>query len=366
MNVIQLVSNRVWGGGERYAFDLTERLLKDGTDVRVITRGAEAVDNKFRRLEIPLKTAPFNGLTDFNTPRVIESMAREFPGDEPVIIHAHDFKNALLAVRAKRRLRNVRKVKIVVTRHLIKPAKSDFINKYVYRNIDAIIFISDIVRNEFLCSNPVIDPRKLHTVYNSIYNPPIPDSTDRISSGMPSEPDENRVNLLFMGRISKEKGVELLLHALALVRSHDWFLKIGGTGEPEYVNSLKSLANSLGLTERIEWLGYVSDIWEEIDKADVGLMPSVWREPFGLTILEFLSQGKPMVTTDHGAQREILTDGVDSLLAHPEPKDFSLALDKIITNKALRSNLGQNALATFHRFDYETFFSKIADIYRSC
>jgi len=363
MNVIQLVSNKVWGGGERYAFDLTARLLREGADVRGVTRGAEVVDTQFNRLEIPLRYAPFKGFIDFKTPRVIARLVREFPGNDYVIIHAHDFKNALLAVRAKRMLKGLRDVKVVVTRHLIKPAKSDFLNSYIYRNINALIFISDIVRKEFLSSKPAIDSSKLYTVYNSIFSPPIPDFIGRIPA---NEQNDSTVKLLFMGRISREKGIELLLNALSLVKSRNWFLRIGGTGDNDYVESLKNMADKLGLSDRIEWIGYVTDIWKEIDKADVGLMPSVWREPFGLTILEFISQGIPMVTTNHGAQREILTNGVDSLLSRPDPPDFARALDRIISDPDLRMRLGKTALTAFRRFDYETFFSKIIAIYRNC
>ena len=363
MNVIQLVSNKVWGGGERYAFDLAARLLIEGSDVRVITRGAEAVDERFRELDIPIEHAPFKGYTDFKTPGVIVRTAESFPGNDQIIIHAHDFKNAFLAIRAKRKLKGKRAVKVVVTRHLIKQAKSDIFNRYIYRNIDALVFISLIVRDEFLSSQPDIDFSKLHVIYNSIYNPPTPDFIGKIFPDRPVNSVDKPVSLLFMGRISPEKGLELLLSSLNLLKEGNWILRIGGTGDSGYVDSLKRLTEELGLAKKIEWLGYISDIWSEIKRADVGVVPSVWREPFGLTILEFMSQGVPVVTTRHGAQSEILKNDIDSLLSAPEASDFSIQLDKIISNKSLRDNLGRNAYESFKRFDYEHFFSRILSVY---
>ena len=368
MKIIQLVSNRVWGGGERYALDLTTRLLADGHEVCVVTRGVEVVDEQFAALGVPIFHAPFKGILDYTTPRMIRDIIRKLGAGEQVIIHSHDFKNALLAVRAKRNLPDGI-AKIVVTRHLIKPAKKDYFNKRVYRNLDSLIFISNLVREVFLSTNPEIPENKLHTVHNSILNPPKPlsvakklDETGKTEQKLNfSDP----VVLSFIGRISPEKGVDMLLDALSFVTSQNWRLRIVGTGDTEYLNTLREKAEKLNLTDKIEWTGYVSDRWSEINKADIGLFPSVWREPFGLTILEFMSQGKPLVSTDTGAQKEIITDGIDSLLSSPNPKEFASNIDRLVTDTALRRQLGEKALETFSKFDYENFYKGILKAYAS-
>lgn len=356
MNVIQLVSNKVWGGGERYALDLTQRLIEHGDDVRIVSRDVEVVNAPFNNLGVEIKHAPFNGYFDLKAPRIIADLISEFPEEEPVIIHAHDFKNAFLAARARNKVNSKRNVRIVVTRHLIKPAKTDIINNYIYRNIDTLVFISNAVREEFFSSNPKIDKGKTVLIYNSILNPPKPDDLDK--------KDSDSVNLLYMGRLSPEKGVEMLLESVSKLTKKNWNLSIGGTGDAEYVASLKKFAEEKGLDDKIKWLGYVPDVWTHIRKADVGVMPSVWREPFGLTLLEFISQGVPVVATDSGAQKEILTDGVDSLLTAPNPEEYSQVLRKIISDKNIREELAKNSLQTFKRFDYETFFNKILKVYQ--
>lgn len=398
MKIIQLVSNRVWGGGERYALDLTTRLLADGHEVFVVTRGVEVVDEQFAALGVPIFHAPFKGILDYTTPRIIRDIIRKHGAGEQVIIHSHDFKNALLAVRAKRNLPDGI-AKIVVTRHLIKPAKNDYFNKKVYRNLDSLIFISNLVREVFLSTNPEIPETKLHTVHNSILNPPKPlleakklDETEKTEQKLnfaktdetgeteqklnfPKTDEtgktEQKLNfsdpvvLSFIGRISPEKGVDMLLDALSFVTSQNWRLRIVGTGDTEYLNTLREKAEKLNLTDKIEWTGYVSDRWSEINKADIGLFPSVWREPFGLTILEFMSQGKPLVSTDTGAQKEIITDGIDSLLSSPNPEEFAINIDRLVSDTALRRQLGVKALETFSKFDYENFYKGILKAYAS-
>lgn len=383
MKIIQLVSNRVWGGGERYALDLTTRLLADGHEVFVVTRGVEVVDEQFATLGVPIFHAPFKGILDYTTPRIIRDIIRKHGAGEQVIIHSHDFKNALLAVRAKRNLPDGT-AKIVVTRHLIKPAKNDYFNKKVYRNLDSLIFISNLVREVFLSTNPEIPENKLHIVHNSILNPPKHlleakklDETEKTEQKLnfaktdETGKTEQKLNfsdpvvLSFIGRISPEKGVDMLLDALSFVTSQNWRLRIVGTGDTEYLNTLREKAEKLNLTDKIEWTGYVSDRWSEINKADIGLFPSVWREPFGLTILEFMSQGKPLVSTDTGAQKEIITDGIDSLLSNPNPEEFASNIDRLVSDTALRRQLGVKALETFSKFDYENFYKGILKAYAS-
>ena len=361
INIIQLISNKVWGGGERYAHDLSTRLRHDGFYVHAITRGYPVVDNRLTDSGIPVSKAPFNGLFDFKTPRVICDVAMQLPADIPLIIHAHDFKNALLAIRAKHHLKKLgRNAWVVVTRHLVKRAKSDLLNRYVYRNIDSLIFPSKIVRNEFLSSNPAIDSKKLHLVYNSIFR----QNNSIIHHNKTKKDLSSPVVISFLGRFSPEKGIELLFDSLAMIKDLDWRLRMCGTGHPEYEKSLHQHAEDLGISDRVEWPGFIEDINSVISSTDIGVMPSICREAFGLTILEFISAGIPVVATDRGGQTEILTTGKDSVLSPAEPGEFSLALRKVIEDPALRARLGAEASATARRFDYETFYKGILESYR--
>lgn len=356
MNVIQLVNNRSWGGGERYVFDLTQQLVAHGHNVRLITKGAPAVDSEFVSLGVEVTHARLGGVLDFASAGVIAGVIDSLDNDEPVVIHAHNFKTAIAAVRAKKRLAGKRRVSVVVTRHLIKKAGRSVIDRWVYRNIDALVFISQAVKDEFMGAKAPIDPAKTHIIYNSIPTPP---------AITPSPATDDRVRLTFMGRLSKEKGIDMLLESLAMVKVSGWQMLIGGTGDEQYVKTLMDKAQTLGIADKITWLGYVADVWPVIGRTDVGVVPSVWREPFGLTILEFISRGVPVVSTDSGAQKEILTDGKDSLLTSVDADSFAAALERIITDANLRRQLGQNALETFRRFDYNVFYNRFSALYRS-
>lgn len=355
MRIVHLVRNKVWGGGERYVADLCRESVARGHDVSVATRGIPDVDNNFNIPGLNLLKLPLGGPLDFISPWKLSRLIKSFPEND-VILHVHNFKDAEIAVKVKRRLRKVKNVAVVCTRHLVKPAGTSLRWRRLFSDIDKIIFVSELAKNEFLKTGPDISPSKIEMVHNSILPPDAP------------EPHKGGdiINLLFTGRITPEKGIDSLIDALAQLRDLPLRLSIAGTGSGEYVGALKRRAGEQGVADRIIWKGFVDDIYREIAEADICAAPSKWREPFGLTIIEFMSQGKPVVTTDNGAQKEIITDGVDGLLCKPDnPASLAESIRKLSLSPELREKTGRNALATFKtRFSYRVFFEKITVIYQ--
>lgn len=369
MNVIHLVTNKVWGGGERYVLDLAKMSMESEINVRILARPVKAVTDKFSDAGIALDTARFGGITDITTPRRLAAITDECALSGPVILHAHDFKTALTAIRAKRLSQVPGKVRIVVTRHLVRKAKTDLLHRFIYRNVDAIIFVSECARNAFFSgfigekhskSRHEAEERS-QVIHNSIANVP---RRPAFSSGNENEPHRPPV-LCFVGRIVPEKGVELLLKALGGLRSEEWVLKVGGTGNPEYLDLLKSQASELGISDKVEWLGYQKDVWQIMASADIGVIPSVVPESFGLTILEFMNMGVPVVSTSGGAQGEIIRNGRDGILVEPEESALRGALAELIASPAKRRDMGKAALERAADFSYDVFWERISGVYKA-
>lgn len=356
-----MISNNVWGGGERYAFDLSRRLRGDGADVRLVTRGSEAVDGKLKEAGLPISHAPMGGIFDLQTSREIVKAAEDTDKAERIIIHAHDFKMAFHAVKSKKRLqkRGWKDVRVVVTRHLVKAGKRDLINRYVYEGTDAAVFVSECARRVFSEGNPPMNAKKIHVIGNSLTD--VPAKVDKEMKNA-----DETVKLLYLGRLSPEKGVELLLESLSLIKEQPWHLEAVGTGKDDYVSELREKSRSLGISDRISWSGYVSEVWPSIRRADIGVVPTIVPEAFGLSILEFLSQGVPVVSTDTGAQPEILTDGRDGKLCAPDAANLADALSYLIQNRDERERMGANAVSIWKGHDYDSFYSQIKKVYEEC
>ena len=363
MNIIHLVRATTWGGGERYALDLCRKSIETGHNVIVATKGAEDIDKRFSDAGAQIKNLPLGGVFDFQSPFSLAKIIRGIEGEE-VILHVHTFKDAEIAARAKVIVGNKKRVRLVCTRHLVKKGKVSPRWNFIYRNIDAFIFISNLAKDVFMEGGPVIPEEKIKVIHNSIiipekYSIPIP----------PAQSDSGNITLLYTGRISPEKGIESLIDAMALLPSNGNFqisLRIAGTGKDTYIASLQQLAEEKGVGDRISWLGFVSDIFGEIRNADICVAPSVWREPFGLTIIEFMSQARPVITTNNGAQTEIITPCKDGILIPPsDPQALAEGIKSLASDIALREGMGNEAFTTFNsKFSYNVFFNRIIKVYQ--
>jgi len=103
------------------------------------------------------------------------------------------------------------------------------------------------------------------------------------------------LKMIFLSRIEEKKGLELFFEALTLVHI-PWQLSIGGTGKEEYIQSLRDKAEMLKLTERITWLGQVSneDKFNLMAMHDLTVLTS-YNENFANVVVESLSVGTPVL-----------------------------------------------------------------------
>ncbi len=358
MNIIHLVSNKVWGGGERYVLDLAIASRQRGHNVEVFTRNKPDVSDKFKHHNLHTGYLRLGGSWDIITPIRLASHLNSIKGE--IIIHVHNLKDAYSAILAKKLYRGSEKIKIVCTRHLIKPAKTDAAHLHTINNIDALVFVSQCAKDTFLSSEPNITRNHLHVIHNSIMAPKAAKRTKTDTS--------KPVNLIFAGRIVPEKGLDVLIEALGLLKSIPWTLDICGVGEGNVVMPIVRASRALEIDKRITWHGFVDDIHSYFAKADIALAPSRWSEPFGLTILEAISQGLAIISTNQGGPTEIIENGVNGILVAPEnPRELADAIQKLIENPEFRLTLSSAGVDTFNnKFDYDDFVDKIFRIYSEC
>lgn len=357
-HILQIFASRTWGGGEQYVRDLTEKLLANGYPVRLVSRKSEIIRSKTaslgcRPVQLPLK-GHFDLVSAFRLKKMIDAEAID-------IIHTHQFKDTFIALFA--RMLSKRKPKVVFTRHLIKPAKKNILYSFLYRNTDKIIFISHQVKDEFLSSGPDIDPKKITVVHNSIPPHSLSLETGNLRRSY-SVPPGNLL-LAYTGRLVPEKGIDVLIDAIRVVGQTDFTLCIAGTGTPLYEKYLKEKVTSLGLGKKIIFAGFIEDIPAFIRQTDIGIAPSICREAFGLSIIEFMQAGKAVITTNNGAQNEFISSGENGILIPPsDPEALASAIEQLINDEELRQRLGKNAREKVNGdLSYEVFFRKITDVY---
>jgi glycosyltransferase involved in cell wall biosynthesis len=116
--------------------------------------------------------------------------------------------------------------------------------------------------------------------------------------------------IVFAGQLIRGKGADLMLHALAHLKSEYRALIVGDGKDMDF---LKKLAAELGIADKVEFPGWRDDIDEYWKKADIAVFPSRWQEPFGLSGIEAFAQKVPVVGFNVGGVSEWLHNGENGL-----------------------------------------------------
>ena len=203
-----------------------------------------------------------------------------------------------------------------------------------------VLTVSDYIKTKVSTTCPV---NRIMTVYNgiNIQNFTKPNTTlNRKDFGF--SPDD--FIIAFSGRMTKDKGIAELTNAM--LQLHDYpQIKLMALGsnyfenaskEDEFLQELKNIAEQI--TNRIVFTGFVpySMVPAYLHTADIAVLPSMWDEPFGLTVVEAMASGLPLITTRSGGIPEIceevativdrkdivnnLTNAILDLYNHPEKR----------------------------------------------
>jgi glycosyltransferase involved in cell wall biosynthesis len=171
-------------------------------------------------------------------------------------------------------------------------------------------------------------------------------------------------HLLFVGRIVEGKGLDWLFDAYALLGSDEPPLHVVGVGEAREV--LEARATRLGIAERVVWRGFLSGeaLAHEYATCIALINPSLLNETFGLTALEGLAYGKPVVVSNRGALPEVVRDRVEGLVV--QANDAPALADRIAWISRQDGASFQTAALARARstFGPETHLKKVEEIYQ--
>ncbi|MDP3702982.1 MAG: glycosyltransferase family 4 protein, partial [Candidatus Omnitrophota bacterium] len=142
------------------------------------------------------------------------------------------------------------------------------------------------------------------------------------------------------GRLSRIKGHEVALRAIALLRRNGLPVTVciaGADTESPQRQALEPLIRALRLEDAVEWAGMTHDMPSRIAAVDLVLVPSTYPESFGRIVVEAQAVGRPVVASRAGALAELIEDGRTGLLVPPaDPEALAQALTRLISDDALR------------------------------
>ena len=363
INVFHIVSNKTWGGAERYASDLVDHMRHDPNFyVEVVSAKNDDIIEQFQKMDIPVSILPLKGIRDFDSPVRLARMLKKGKN----IVHVHSYRDALTAVMA-RIISDNPNTKVVFTPHGLKKPNLNYVSKKIYRSIDQYVFVSQFAYDYFASHAPRIKKQQTLVIPESVLNTDtsaqahVPNLRQELSMS----PDQALI--MFHSRLCKDKGVDVLLKALTLIDSYKYKLVLLGEGQPKALSRIKSFIIENKLVSNVKLLGFQRNVHEYLKQCDFGVQPSTIAEVQGISNLEYMKHGKPIITTNNGAQPEYVVDKKNGLLVKPNNSEqLAEAILLLCNDKELRLKLGAQAKQDFDsKLNYDTFYNKITTLYNN-
>lgn len=209
----------------------------------------------------------------------------------------------------------------------------------IFNSLTKILTVSNYIKERV---STIRSNNKVQTIYNGIdlkkFSPRENSAISRQTLGF----SENDFVIVYSGRINNQKGISELLDVLLNLKNlpHIRLMILGSSffnnvkNEDTFIQSLKNKANKI--EDQIVFTGFIpyNQVPNYLQLADIAVLPSMWDEPFGLTIVETMAMGLPLITTRSGGIPEIckevativerenivnnLTSAILDLYEHPE------------------------------------------------
>jgi glycosyltransferase involved in cell wall biosynthesis len=345
INVLHLINITGGGGTESYIYSLAKKLHNNKCKFFLAYSKEGPSLNLFKDLGIETIKLPMDNPYDFKAAKQLKKICADKSID---VIHTHFLRENYISIISKV-LGN--KVKLINTRHmLIKNSKSvAYSNRFMTKFNYKVIAVSKAV--EELLIDEGISPNKVQLIYTGI-------NLDNWSSEKNLEfrnefnIDKDEILIASVARFSEEKGHEFLINSIAAMRQtmksrgiSDLKFKFILAGDGNLLNKTRELAQTLGIDSDIIFTGHRNDINHILRACDLFISHSK-SEAFGISILEALASGLPVISTDSGGSREIITPNCDFgiLIPYGDEEKLVESMLKFLLNKNLIETYRTNGL----------------------
>jgi len=376
-------------GGAGVHVEYLARELRRLVDVRVHCMGAPRDEPGVTAYDVPADLVDANGaLRALGTDLL---MAAGCEGAD--VVHSHTWYADIGGHLAKL----LHGVPHVVSAHSLEPlrpwkaeqlgggyAVSSWAEQVAFEAADAVIAVSAGMREDVLRCYPEVDPDRVHVVHNGIdpdeYQPDL--GTDVLETqGI----DPNLPSVVFVGRITRQKGLPHLLRAAQALDSRaQLVLCAGAPDNPEILAEVTVLVEELrSVRKGVVWISEMlpkPQVIQILSHASVFACPSVY-EPMGIVNLEAMACNAPVVATATGGIPEVVADGETGLLVPIEQvedgtgtpvdaarfeADLADRLNTVLGNESRATAMGEaGRRRAVEHFSWTTVATRTLDVYRS-
>lgn len=331
-------SEKNWGGGEKWHYDVAAHFSERDYQVFYISSPGSPLVQRMEKFGIPgyeMKLSNLSFLNPFKILKLIRIFRREkvrslvtnLPSDMKVGSIAAD----------KAGVPN-----IIYRRGSGIPIRNTCLNRYLLRKLVTKIIANSLeVKRTILANNRKLVPEeKIAIIYNGV-NPAsyLPKSTK------PDSKEKKEIVLGSAGRLSEEKGHFHLLDLMKILEESNFRFKLLLAGEGKLQEALQMKAREMGLEERIDFVGFVSDMPAFLRSIDIFLLPSRY-EGFSNVVLEAMATSLPVISFDVGSTREIIDHRETGFVGKENNvKEMARWVLELAGDESMREQIGQKARA---------------------
>lgn len=313
MKVLHLVCAKVWGGGEQYVYDIAAALKTQNIEsIIVVDTHNSILQERFKSVAkvITANLYQLNGLLAYNT---LKKICLSHHID---IINVHSGKMTVLSIL----LKQATNTRIALFKHSATQGKTDFYHNWINKQLDAIICVSKLVYNLQDMALNKTQKHKLHLVYNGIWPQRLQKNSDYT---LPIPTLQKPFFIGYAGRLTDNKGLDTLLKALNKVikKYPQVHLLLAGMEDKNYGSTLNQLISEFQLENHITKLGLIQHIGNFYNILSVFVLPSKVKESFGLVLCEAMYNKVYTITSNSGAQQEIISNTIDGRILIPFNED---------------------------------------------
>lgn len=213
-------------------------------------------------------------------------------------------------------------------------------NRKFYEQISAVVCVSNLLLKQFLEEYSGIAKSMIKNKSSVIYN-----GVDA-EKFAPGKLSNDKFKLLYVGRLDKEKGIDLIIRSVSELKSRGYeiYADIVGSGTQE--SDLKSLTKSLDVLDRVRFVGPISNdnLTQYYNGANIFVFPSRRIEGQPMTVSESFCCGLPVMSTKAGGLSEIIEDGINGIFIEPENYlDIADKVQALFVNKKRLKKMSKNA-----------------------
>ncbi len=364
MKVLHLTTHLNTGGITTYILKLVKPLKKLGVEICLVSSGGEWTHDFEERgsktFALPIRTK--NELHP-KIYRALPDILKIIRREEIDLLHAHTRITQVVAFWISK----ITKIPFITTCHgfYTRRIGRRLIPAWGRQAIAISETVADHLREDFKLPshqirliNNAVDLGEIDAACEQI-------RSDKLKSRYGFKAEDPVVGVV--ARLVRDKGHEYLIRAISVLKDRFPNIRLLIVGAGNYRPPLEHLVKALHLEDHVVFTGNLPDVIQPLLAMDIFALPAVWREGFGLSIVEAMACSKPVIVTNIWALNELIQNGETGILIEPkEVEPLVQAITQLITNKTLRNKIEtQGRQMVEKNFSIERMAAEMKDAYEA-